>query len=187
MMERYRRWAAEAWVRTQSDGPGPFSPAYACGFKEGFVDYLDAGGSGEPPPLPPRKYWSAGYETAAGQAAIRDWFAGFRHGAAVAGQSGARRCTTVPSSTMVAYASGRFPPAQGAPTFTPTPGPAESIPPAAELVPAPAADAPLPPTPGPQSGGAGTPPSNSSPWPGNRTYRTAVPEDPIAPLPPDAR
>src|SRR5207253_2309767 len=61
-------------------------------------DYLYAGGSGEPPPLPPRYYWKTRYETAEGHQAIADWFAGYRLGAAMAQESGYREWVTIPSS-----------------------------------------------------------------------------------------
>lgn len=96
---RHLRMACDAWRDVQQCNEGqPFSRDYAIGFKDGYTDYLDAGGNGEPPPLPPRTYWTEHYETPEGHQAIQDWFAGFRHGAAVARQSGCRHFATVPSS-----------------------------------------------------------------------------------------
>ncbi len=63
------------------------------------MDYLYAGGSGEPPLLPPKKYQSFRYENPQGAQAIRDWFAGFRRGAAAAAASGYRNYVVVPSTT----------------------------------------------------------------------------------------
>jgi hypothetical protein len=91
--------AEEAWQVVAQGNPGhPFSPDYVSGFENGFADYLYAGGTGEPPPLPPRQYWRITYETPQGHEAMQDWFAGFRLGAAVARQSGFREGVTIPSS-----------------------------------------------------------------------------------------
>jgi hypothetical protein len=62
----------------------------------GFVDYLDANGTGEPPAAPPKRYDRSRYETPAGQRAIEDWFAGFRHGARAAQASGYRPAVVLP-------------------------------------------------------------------------------------------
>ena len=59
----------------------PFSQDYQEGFIDGYVDYLEGGGTGEPPLLPPRRYWNAAYQTYAGHQAAEQWFAGYRHGA----------------------------------------------------------------------------------------------------------
>jgi hypothetical protein len=96
---RNRALADAAWEeveRTKSDGA--YSGDYAAGFHEGFTDYLFAGGSGEPPPVPPRRYWKIYYQTPRGYQAAQEWFAGFRHGAGVAKQSAYRRFLVVPSS-----------------------------------------------------------------------------------------
>ena len=80
----------------------PFSPAYERGFVDGFVDYLEAGGDGNPPPLPPRKLWNVDYQSPDGYIVAREWFNGFRHGAAVARNSGLRELVIVPLSDAVA-------------------------------------------------------------------------------------
>ena len=74
----------------------PYSVDYRRGFVDGFADYLYAGGSGEPPVVPPWRYRKASYETPEGYAAIEDWFAGFRHGANVALASGLRNLVVLP-------------------------------------------------------------------------------------------
>ena len=90
--------AAAAWRSVlASHPPGSFSPHYAEGFLQGFVDYLNAGGQGAPPPVPPRKYWGVRYETPEGHSAIQDWFAGFRHGAEMAAQSRYRDWIVLPT------------------------------------------------------------------------------------------
>ncbi|HLJ96155.1 MAG TPA: hypothetical protein VKU02_23465 [Gemmataceae bacterium] len=98
-MHRNYQLAKEQWnAFLHADPDHGYSADYAAGFQDGFADYLYAGGTGEPPPLPPRPYWRIGYESPQGHEAIADWFAGFRHGAAVAQQSGYRQWVTVPTS-----------------------------------------------------------------------------------------
>lgn len=101
ILERKRNYelAEETWQSLAHADPGQHHSAdYVQGFKDGFADYLQAGGSGEPPPLPPRHYWKMTYETPQGHQAIEDWFAGFRLGAAVARESGYREWVTIPSA-----------------------------------------------------------------------------------------
>lgn len=94
--------ATDAWKEIVDSQPGDsYSPDYACGFKDGFADYLDAGGTGEPPALPPRRYWHCSYRTPDGHQAIDDWFAGFRYGAACAKESGLRHFAVIPSSVIM--------------------------------------------------------------------------------------
>jgi hypothetical protein len=103
---RYRQWATAAWGKIAPTAPAvPSSGDYADGFQEGFVDYLDAGGTGEPPPLPPRRYQALRYQTAQGYEAIDAWFAGYRHGVAVARQGPYRDWITGPSSLRVPSAT----------------------------------------------------------------------------------
>jgi hypothetical protein len=95
---RNERWASQAWRETLRRDPGhSYSPDYVAGFKAGFADLLAAGGTGEPPPVPPPNYWAPRYQTPQGYHAIEDWFAGFRHGALVARDSGYRRWMVLPS------------------------------------------------------------------------------------------
>jgi hypothetical protein len=94
-----RSWAKECWQRICRCKRGAvFSQDYACGFEDGFVTYVWHGGCGEPPPVPPKKYRKARYRTPEGCRAIEQWFAGFRHGVAVARENGFRRLVTGPSS-----------------------------------------------------------------------------------------
>src|SRR5438128_1717422 len=47
---RNRRLAWEAWAQVRNSSPNHFfSDDYGKGFRAGFADYLDAGGTGEPP------------------------------------------------------------------------------------------------------------------------------------------
>ncbi len=79
----------------------PFSPAHEMGFIDGFSDYLYAGGTGEPPPLPPRKLWRAEFQNQDGYQAAIDWFHGFKHGTSVARASGLRNLVIIPMSDSV--------------------------------------------------------------------------------------
>lgn len=76
----------------------PFSIDHELGFTAGFSEYLSAGGTGEPPPLPPRKYWRRAYQNPVGQQQINDWFDGYRHGVAVAVAGNYRSYVVVPLS-----------------------------------------------------------------------------------------
>lgn len=98
----------------------PYSAAYEEGFLEGFADYLDAGGTGEPPAAPPRRYLTVRHQTPAGYQTILDWNAGFRHGASTAEQIRHQRVITVPVTA----------PLPGTPLLGPTP---DSAAPASEL------------------------------------------------------
>jgi hypothetical protein len=101
---QYRRLAMCAWEDLQKGDPeNNYSADYARGFKDGFADYLDAGGTGDPPAVPPRSYWKTKYQTPQGYQAIQDWFAGFRHGSAMAQESGFRQWITIPSSLGEAH------------------------------------------------------------------------------------
>ncbi len=93
---------AKANARAESDdyARDPFSIDEEQGFEDGFVDYAVYGGTGEPPPLPPRRYWRANCQSGCGHRAIEDWFNGFRQGAAVAKTSGYRDCVTLPLSDL---------------------------------------------------------------------------------------
>ncbi|MFL5328017.1 MAG: hypothetical protein ACJ8C4_03825 [Gemmataceae bacterium] len=73
-----------------------YSCDYRRGFVDGFADYLDFGGIGEAPPVPPPSYRSARYETPEGLAMMEDWTIGFRHGACTAKASGLRGLGVIP-------------------------------------------------------------------------------------------
>ena len=83
-IEVYHCWADRAWREQSSADPEQCtSRIYIAGFKDGFVEYVFAGGTGEPPPVPPRQYWNVDKRNPRGHMAATDWFAGFRHGAQV--------------------------------------------------------------------------------------------------------
>jgi hypothetical protein len=95
----YRGWAAMAWSDERKSCPTlPMSEEYALGFSDGFTSFVYAGGSGEPPPVPPRQLWNVERRSPPGHAAAQDWFAGYRHGARVAREGGFRDRAIVHSS-----------------------------------------------------------------------------------------
>lgn len=95
----YRQWADQAWAEAGGASPQDgMVDDYALGFRDGFVDYVYAGGEGEPPPVPPRKFWNVAWRTPEGDDAARQWFSGYRHGAQVARNGGYRDGGIVPSS-----------------------------------------------------------------------------------------
>jgi hypothetical protein len=110
---RNQRWAALAWDQVCQGNPcRQYTDDYARGFKYGFADYLYQGGTGEPPLVAPGPYRGLRYQTATGYLAIQDWFAGYRHGAAAARQSGLRCWVTGPTSLRPAPQAS-LPPAAG--------------------------------------------------------------------------
>jgi hypothetical protein len=122
--ERHRDYqmAARAWAQLAASHPDQtYSPDFARGFQEGYADYLFAGGNGQPPYIAPRRYWKIDYQSPQGTAAVNDWFAGFRLGAATAAGSGQRQFITVPSTGPVVQNSiqGVGPAAQGIPPVPP--------------------------------------------------------------------
>jgi hypothetical protein len=95
----YEKLARASWDKVQQTEDGEKLPKeYAQGFKDGFVDYLQFGGSGQPPYVPPKQYWGPYFRTPKGHQAVDDWYVGFRHGAAVAQQTGYREWATLPSA-----------------------------------------------------------------------------------------
>jgi hypothetical protein len=138
-----------AWDELCRQNPGQrYSKHFVAGFIEGYVDYLDAGGHGEPPVAAPFCYRLTKYKTPGGVEAAQEWFAGFRYGAAVARVSGLRELILVPLSGPILGAQG----AQavevspgGAPVQSASPGirGTESVPKAPEL-PAPREALPAP-------------------------------------------
>ncbi len=119
------RLANQTWeiVRSQSP-PCHYSEDYACGFKDGFMDFVDAGGTGEPPPLPPKRYQRLRFQTPQGWKAAEDWYAGFRHGAAVARDSGCRLLVALPGPMPYPSAFGAHPAFAPDGTAPPPPPPA---------------------------------------------------------------
>ncbi len=96
---RNLRLARQAWTDICQASPERFfSPDYADGFVEGYADYLESGGNGQPPAVPPFRYRLSRYQTPQGLLAIEDWYAGFRHGSDSARASGLREVFVLPLS-----------------------------------------------------------------------------------------
>jgi hypothetical protein len=81
----------------------PFTVDHELGFVDGYVDYLEAGGTGDPPPLPPRRYWKGKYQNPYGYERMQEWFRGYEHGALAARDSNYRMFVTVPLSDAVTW------------------------------------------------------------------------------------
>lgn len=86
--------ATQHWAQTMQGQN--HSPHFKDGYLDGFADYLHRGGTGNPPPMPPRRYWEP---TLNGQRqnAIEEWRNGFRVGAENAIASGMREQLVIPS------------------------------------------------------------------------------------------
>jgi len=103
---RYEKLAATYWAKVENCSSGRnYSHDYARGFKDGFVDFVEYGGTGQPPDVPPKHYWGAHYRTPEGYRAIEDWYAGFRHGATAAHESGQRQWATVPAANATEHSA----------------------------------------------------------------------------------
>jgi hypothetical protein len=135
----YRNWAAAAWQAECPAVPVEYrTDQYELGFTDGFLDYVYAGGSGEPPPVPPRPFWNVALRSPADQALAQQWFDGFRHGAAIARDGGYRERTVLQSSL------GQVAPEIILPEGLPRPAPMEELePPSIEEI-EPAAEPLLP-------------------------------------------
>jgi hypothetical protein len=127
---RNRKLAQSAWAEFVSCVPAAYSKDFEKGFKEGFTDYLFWGGTGAPPPVPPRCYWNAKYQNPEGHKAIDDWFAGFRKGAERARESGSRKLVVVPASAVL---PSMLPETSSAPALPAPAGPGPSLGPGAGL------------------------------------------------------
>ena len=98
-MAVYSSWADAAWSEESQSCPDMMNrPDYRMGFHDGFVDFVWGGGTGEPPPVPPRKMWNVVFRSDEGHQLAEDWFAGYRHGARVARDGGYRSLATLRSS-----------------------------------------------------------------------------------------
>lgn len=93
---RMRRLAHLAWRNICKEDRKSYSAAYVKGFEDGFVDFVDANGNGEPPAIAPPHLRRQLLHSEAGQAEIENWFAGFRHGVQVARASGLREKYVMP-------------------------------------------------------------------------------------------
>lgn len=101
-MAAYRAMADKAWHEAGVCCPEEcFEGDYAYGFREGFAEFVYAGGNGEPPAVPPRPYWQLDVRSGEGGQAIKSWYEGYRHGARIARDGGYRRATTLTVSASL--------------------------------------------------------------------------------------
>ena len=114
--------AKAAWETSRFDCPEHAdSAAFRDGFIDGYVDYLDRGGNGSMPAVPPAKYTRhKDYFTENGQCLVKEYFLGFKLGQEVAIATGQRQLLTVPVLLPLEPT--------GPPAFTVSPG-AEPPPP----------------------------------------------------------
>jgi hypothetical protein len=94
-----RLLARQAWAEIAHENPeGGYSRAFQNGFIDGFADYLDRGGKGMPPAMPPWCYRLSCYQNPRGHEEIENWFAGYRRGVAAAQATGLRTFRVIPTS-----------------------------------------------------------------------------------------
>ncbi len=94
----YHAWAQEAW--STFVGSEPVAEEYHQGFISGFVDHVFSGGSGNAPPIPPRRFWKIEFRSDVNPSQL--WLDGFAEGAQVALDGGYRDRVVMPVSQNVA-------------------------------------------------------------------------------------
>lgn len=101
---------------------------FAAGFRAGYAD-VAMGGTGCPPPLPPRRYWGWRYQNAEGQKCVASWFDGYPAGARAAEEDGVANWTRMQTSYLIdAQYAARMPGARrGGPAPSGIPFPGEEI------------------------------------------------------------
>jgi hypothetical protein len=81
-------WSWQAWrFRKRMYRGQPQFFAFGEGFRAGYTN-VASGGDGCPPALPPRKFWSYGFQSAEGQSKVAAWYAGFPEGVRAAREDG---------------------------------------------------------------------------------------------------
>ena len=167
-----RQAAREAWAAVEAEhSRRALTAEFRDGFLDGYADYLDRGGDGQPPAAPPARYaTNPKYLSPEGHTLIRQYFLGFRYGAEVAIASGRRHYFTVP--VLIPDAGG---PAAVVEPLGPPPIPDTGAPVAAAPPPKPKTGEPLPAPrkvpsgPNPETqlpNWATTPAPGPAPWPG---------------------
>jgi len=153
-VEAYRELADQLWQQEAlACADAIAEPDYVTGFRDGFVDYVYAGGTGEPPPLPPRHFWNVAHRSPDGKERVHQWFDGYRHGAGVARDGGYRGLGVVHSSMfglgVPPYAEFQPDAMSAIPTEPDTHWPNAEFDPYEEVLPAPEHAPALPPPNGP--------------------------------------
>jgi hypothetical protein len=129
----HRKLAQQAWLEYWSTC-NELTPdaGMAEGFVDGFADYLDAGGSAEPPAVPPNQFRFGAGTSPAGRLTASRYAEGFTAGAHAARASGLRETSLVPVflpiATPDALTEGSPPPPAKLPEALPTPRPLPSKP-----------------------------------------------------------
>lgn len=91
-----RKAARSAWEEARGQYPH-CTAEFQDGFEDGYVDYLDRGGNGSLPAVPPAKYTRhQKYFTENGHCLLKEYFLGFKYGQEVAIATGRRQFLTVP-------------------------------------------------------------------------------------------
>jgi hypothetical protein len=93
---KLHRLAQAAAERIQHEEGRVFCTAYRQGFEYGFVDYIENGGTGEPPATPPVHLQRSSLRFPEKQEDIPIWYTGYRHGARVGQETGLREKFLVP-------------------------------------------------------------------------------------------
>ena len=98
---RGRVSAGEAWRRYVAEcGEPEDARDFESGFRAGYLN-VSRGEKGCRPPLPPRQYWGAKFETPEGRNRISTWFSGFDQGVIAASEDGAGEFRRLPPTTKL--------------------------------------------------------------------------------------
>jgi hypothetical protein len=126
---RTRALATQAWESFAIANAHCVSPDYRDGFIDGYADYLEFGGNGEPIAEPPKRYQRIGYQTPSGIRAVAEYYDGFTQGIGAAKASGQRELLVIPVLHK-----------ETAPISTSVPSAIPSVHPSGELLPMPKAE-----------------------------------------------
>jgi len=116
--QRHRRLAHDAWVEYwAASGEAVPDAGLEAGFVDGFADYLNQGGPGGPPAVPPNEFRFGDAHTPGGRRAAARYAEGFAAGALAAQASGLREPSIVPVFQPIRAADA--PPPDAAPPARP--------------------------------------------------------------------
>jgi hypothetical protein len=95
--KQLRKDARHAWAEVCRQYPKrSFTDDFVEGFCDGYVDYLDNGGTAQLPATPPIRYRRTKFLSPEGHERIRQYFLGFKYGMDVAIDTGCRTFLTYP-------------------------------------------------------------------------------------------